>query len=88
MNYCTRSLKYYNGDLVSINTSKEGSLNITFSFFEDISDHNTNDFFLVVDTKTSNTYFYQWMIDVETDLFISQYIEGFLKTARRTIWEF
>lgn len=86
MNYCTRSFKSYNGDLVSINTSEEGSLNITF--FEDRRNRNRNDFFLVVDTKTSNTYFYQWVIDVETDLFISQYIEGFLETARRTIWEF
>jgi len=84
MNYCTRSLKTFQNDLILINTSEAGSLNVTL-FKED---SNRKNFFLVVETKTSKTYFYQWVNGVETDLFISQYIEGFLETARRTLWEF
>lgn len=84
MNYCTRSLKTFQNDLILINTSEAGSLNVTL-FKED---SNRKNFFLVVETKTSETYFYQWVNGVETDLFISQYIEGFLETARRTLWEF
>jgi len=68
-----------------INTSEVGSLNVTLFKGED---QDRKDFYLVIDIKTSETYFYQWVDNVQTDLFVAQYIEGFLTTARRTLWEF
>ena len=85
MNYCTRSLNSYQEDQILINTSEVGSLNVTLFKGED---QDRKDFYLVIDIKTSETYFYQWVDNVQTDLFVSQYIEGFLTTARRTLWEF
>lgn len=85
MNYCTRSLNSYQEDQILINTSEVGSLNVTLFKGED---QDRKDFYLVIDIKTSETYFYQWVDNVQTDLFVAQYIEGFLTTARRTLWEF
>jgi len=85
MNYCTRSLNSYQKDQTLINTSEVGSLNVTLFKGEN---QDKKDFYLVVDIKTSETCSYQWVDDAQTDLFVAQYIEGFLKTARRTLWEF
>lgn len=85
MNYCTRSLNSYQKDQILINTSEVGSLNVTL--FKE-KDQAKKGFYLIVDIKTSETYFFQWIDTVKTDLFIAQYIEGFLTTARRTLWEF